>query len=169
MSDQSKGRIWPYAIVLSILFIVAASVATVVVAVKNPVEMSDMDMQGYHHYDANANDIIAAKIAFDRHYSIAYASNELNRENAVIAYTISDKAGNRIDDAKINIVVTRPDNRKNDIVSAAPKVEEGLYVFEIGKLPLAGRWNIMAHIVVGQYERYYSLKADTRYPNVFEY
>jgi len=58
--------IWPYAIVASILFIIGAAIATVVVAVKHPVEMSDMDMQDYHHYDANANDIISAKIAFDR-------------------------------------------------------------------------------------------------------
>lgn len=169
MSNEQKGRIWPYAIVLSILFIVGASVATVVVAVNNPVEMSDIDMQGYHHYDANANDIIAAKIAFDKKYSIDYVSEELSQENAVIVYRVSDKEGNSISDAKINIVVTRPDNRKSDIVMDAPKVEDGRYVFEVGKLPLPGRWNIMAHAVIGEHERYYSLKADTRYSNVFEY
>ncbi len=169
MSNKSQGRVWPYAIVLSILFIVAASIATVVVAVKNPVEMSDMDMQGYHHYDANANDIIAAKIAFDKKYSIVYASKELNQENAVIVYKVSDKEGIVVKDAKINIVMTRPDNRDSDIVMDTPKIENGFYVFEAGKLPLPGRWNIMAHIIVDGYERYYSLKADTRYPNAFEY
>ena len=169
MSNTSQGRIWPYAIVFSILFIVAASAVSVVVAVKNPVEMSDLDMQGYHHYDANANDIIAAKIAFDKKYSIEYVSNELNQENAVIAYRVTDKDGNSINDAKINIILTRPDNNKSDIASETSKVDNGVYAFEVGKLPLAGRWDIMAHVVVGENERYYSLKADTRYSNVFEY
>ncbi len=169
MSNKSQGKVWPYAIVISILGIVAASVMTVVVAVQHPVEMSDMDMQNYHHYDANANDIIAAQIAFDKKYSIAYASKELNQDNAVVVYKVSDKEGMSVNDAKINVVLTRPDNRNSDIVMDTPTIENGLYVFEAGKLPLPGRWNIMAHIVVNGYERYYSLKADTRYPNVFEY
>ncbi|WP_345976445.1 FixH family protein [Sulfurimonas sp. HSL3-7] len=169
MSKKSQGKVWPYAIVLSILGIVAASVMTVVVAVQHPVEMSDMDMQNYHHYDANANDIIAAQIAFDKKYSIVYASQELNQDNAVVIYKVTDKEGMSVNDAKINIVLTRPDNRNSDIVMDTPAIENGLYVFNAGKLPLTGRWNIMAHIVVNGYERYYSLKADTRYPNVFEY
>jgi hypothetical protein len=50
-----------------------------------------------------------------------------------------------------------------------PNVDNGVYTFEAGKLPLEGRWNIMAHVVAGENERYYHLKADTRYPKVFEY
>ena len=169
MSNKSQGKVWPYAIVISILGIVAASVMTVVVAVQHPVEMSDMDMQNYHHYDANANDIITAQIAFDKRYSIAYASKELNQDNAVVVYKVSDKEGASVNDAKINVVLTRPDNRNSDIVMDTPTIENGLYIFDAGKLPLAGRWNIMAHVVVNGYERYYSLKADTRYPNAFEY
>lgn len=169
MSNKSQGRIWPYAIVGSILFIIAAAAATVVVAVKNPVEMSDLDMQGYHHYDAHANDIISAKIAFDKKYTIDYVSKELSQDNAVIVYKVSSKDGTSINDAKINIMVTRPDNHKSDIAFDKVKVDNGIYTFEVGRLPLAGRWDIMAHVVVGENEKYLSLKADTRYPNVFEY
>jgi nitrogen fixation protein FixH len=169
MSEKSNGRVWPYAIVLSILFIAGASIATVVIAVNNPVEMSDLDMQGYHHYDANANDIIGAKIAFDKKYTVDYVSKELNQDNAVIAYKVSHKDGKGINDAKINIMVTRPDNHKSDIAFDNAKIDNGVYTFEVGKLPLAGRWDIMAHVVVGENEKYFSLKADTRHPNVFEY
>lgn len=169
MSFRSKGRIWPYAIVVSILLVFAAAVATVVVAVNNPVEMSDLDMQGYHHYDAHANDIIAAEIAFDKKYTIDYITKELNQDNAVIVYKVSNKEGKGINDAKINIMVTRPDNHKSDIAFDTAEVDNGVYTFEVGKLPLAGRWDVMAHVVVGENEKFLSLKADTRYPNAFEY
>lgn len=169
MSSNPKGKVWPYAIVLSILAIVAASVMTVVVAVKHPVEMSDQNMQDYHHYDANVNEFIKAKIAFDKRYKIAYAGEKLDPQDAVVAYRVTDVDGNSVDDAKINIVITRPDNRDSDITLANPVVESGLYRFKAGKLPLKGRWDIMAHVVVGEYDRYFNVKADTRYPNVFEY
>jgi len=55
MSKQSDGRIWPYAIVISILLIVVAAGATIYVAVQHPVEMSDSNMQNYNYYDKNAN------------------------------------------------------------------------------------------------------------------
>lgn len=169
MSKKSEGRAWPYAIVLSILFIIGASVMTVVVALENPVEMSDSNMQDYHHYDANANTFIEARIAFDKKYNISYASDKLNKDHAVVVYKLTDKEGKEVNDAKINIVLTRPDNRDSDIELNTPSVAAGLYTFDVGLLPLTGRWNIMANVVVGDNQRYYNLKADTRYPNAFEY
>jgi len=170
MSKPSQGKIWPYAIVGSILLIIAASVMTVVIAVKHPVEMSDMDMQDYHHYDRNANDIIAAKIAFDRKYTISYHSHTFDQENAIISYQLVDKSGNAINTAKMNIIVTRPDNHNTDLPFEAPtKIEEGIYTFEVGELPLPGRWNILTRITVGDDVRYFNLKVDTRNDGAFEY
>ncbi len=166
----SDGRVWPYAIVISILFIVAAAVATVVVAVKHPVEMSDMDMQDYHHYDANANDIIAAMIYFDKKYNLSYHSHSFVQEDAMVVYKLVDSSGRAIDDAKINIMVTRPGDHNNDLPFEKPtNVENGLYTFHIGSLPLAGRWNVLAHVVAGDNERYFNLKVDTRNESAFEY
>ena len=170
MSKPSDGKIWPYAIVISILIIVAASIATIVVAVKHPVEMSDMDMQDYHHYDANANDIIAAKIMFNRKYDLSYASHSFEQDNAVVSYKLVDKSGNAVNNAKMNIMVTRPGNHNTDLPFEAPNsVEDGIYTFNIGKLPLAGRWNILTRISVGEDVRYFNLKVDTRNTSAFEY
>ena len=166
----SDGRIWPYAIVISILIIIAAAAATVVVAVKHPVEMSDMDMQDYHHYDRNANDIINAKIAFDRLYDLSYHSHSFNKENAVVAYALVDKEGNAIDNAKINIMVTRPGDHNNDMPFDKPShIENGVYSFNICALPLEGRWNVLAEIIVDNNVRYFNLKVDTRNESAFEY
>ena len=169
MSQKSDGRIWPYAIVVSILLIVVASGITIYVAIQHPVEMSDSNMQDYHHYDKNANDFIVAKIAFNRNYTIAYVSEKFDINDAVVVYKITDISGEAVNNAKLNIVLTRPDNRNSDIVLDNPMVESGVYTFNAGKLPLEGRWNIMAHIVVGENERYYNMKADTRQAKAFEF
>lgn len=169
MSKQSDGRIWPYAIVISILLIVVASGATIYVALQHPVEMSDSNMQEYHHYDKNANDFIAAKIAFNRNYSITYMSEKFDINDAVVVYKVTDASGAVVNNAKLDIILTRPDNRNSDIVLDNPTVENGIYTFNAGKLPLIGRWNIMAHVVAGDNERYYNMKADTRQAKAFEF
>ena len=166
----SDGRIWPYAIVGSILLVIVAAVVTVMVAVKNPVEMSDMDMQDYHHYDANANDIINAMIKFDQKYRISYHSHSFDQSHAVVSYKLVDQEGKAVNNAKMNIMVTRPGDHNNDLPFEAPnKVEEGIYTFEVGALPLAGRWNILTKIVVDDNVRYFNLKVDTRNNGAFEY
>lgn len=169
MSKKSDGRIWPYAIVISILLIVVASGATIYVALQHPVEMSDSNMQEYHHYDKNANEFLAAKIAFNRNYTITYVSEKFDMSDAVVVYKVTDASGTAVSDAKLDIVLTRPDNRNSDIVLNDPAIESGIYTFNAGKLPLEGRWNIMAHIIVGENERYYNMKADTRQANAFEF
>ncbi len=169
MSKPSSGKIWPYAIVISILLIVAASVATVMVALEHPVEMSDSNMQEYHHYDKHANEFIAAKIAFNKNYTIAYVSEKFDINDAVVIYKVTDSSGAEVDSAKIDIVITRPDNRNSDIILDNPTVENGIYAFNAGKLPLIGRWNIMAHVIVGENERYYNMNADTRQDKAFEF
>lgn len=166
----SNGKIWPYAIVVSILLIIGASVATVVVAVKHPVEMSDMDMQDYHHYDANANEIINAMIAFNKKYEITYHSHSFNKDHATVSYKLVDKNGQPVNSAKINIMVTRPDNHNSDMPFDKPtKIEDGIYTFEVGALPLEGRWNVLSEVIVGDDVRYFNLKVDTRNDSAFEY
>jgi len=166
----SDGRVWPYAIVISILLIVVAAVATVVVAVKHPVEMSDMDMQDYHHYDRNANDIITAQIAFDQKYDLSYHSHSFDQENALVSYELLEKSGEPVNSAKMHIMVTRPGDHNSDMPFSAPDVvENGIYTFNIGKLPLAGRWNVLAEVTVGDDVRYFNLKVDTRNTSAFEY
>ena len=170
MSSRKKGWYWPYAILASIFFVIVAAGLTIYVAVQNPVEMSDMDMQDYHHYDRNANDIISAKIDFDRKYDLSYHSHSFKQDSAVVAYKLVDKQGNAVNNAKMNIMVTRPGNHNTDLPFEAPtRVENGIYEFDVGALPLAGRWNILTRIIVGENERYFNLKVDTRNDGAFEY
>ncbi len=161
--------IWPYAIGASIVLVFGACVATILVANKLPVEKSDTYMMGYHEADAQANELIKARIAFDKKYSIKYITDELSLNNSTIKYTLVDKDSNSIENAKIEVVITRPNNHKYDQKLSALAYENGQYTSPEIKLPVEGRWDIMARVSVGDLQRYYNVKADTRSKGAYEY
>lgn len=166
---MKDGKHWPIGISASILFIVGACALTIYIAVKNPVEESNVYMQGYHETDANYNDIMNAKNAFDKLYKIDFISSGISEENTVLEYSLKTLSGEVIKDAKIDVVLTLPYTNKEDIKLENPRFNEQTYMFEQVKLPHPGRWNIMAKITIADNYRYYNLKADTRNPNSYEY
>ena len=169
MSKQ-KAMHWPYGIALSFVAIIGLIIGTIIVASNNKVQDSDLFMQNYHLVDENVNEIIMAQVAFNKKYDIKYATQSLDVQGSVISYVLTDKLGNPVTDAKIEVVLTRPNSRAYDITLQNPTVGvDGLYEFEPTELPLEGRWDIMAKVSVGENYRYFNLKADTRYTNAFEY
>jgi type IV secretory pathway component VirB8 len=87
---KNKGLIWPYAIGTSIVLVFGACVATVIITSTLPVEKSDTYMMGYHEADAKANELINARIAFDKKYKVSYVTDGLSIDNSVIKYKVSD-------------------------------------------------------------------------------
>ncbi len=166
---DSKAMRWPYGIALSFILIIGLIYATIVVSLEYPVEQSDINLQNYHAYDKNVNDFIQKQIAFDKLYTLSYEGEPVNAEATVLRYKITDKAGKPVNNAQIKVMVTRPDTHKFDMPLEKFSVAEGIYTSETITLPKAGRWNLIANIIVDGHERYLNLKADTRYPNVFEY
>lgn len=161
--------IWPYSIAASIIFIFGACVVTVVIAIKLPVEKSDTYMMDYHQADADANELIEARIAFDKSYKIVYLSNGLNLDSGTIQYKVTDLDSNPVNSAKLKLVLTRPNTRDLDQTLSNPTVESGVYTFNDISLPVAGRWDIMAKVKIGEVQRYYSFKVDTRDSKVTEF
>lgn len=166
---SNSGKIWPYIIGLSIVGIFGACVATVIVASSSPVQGSDLYMRSYHDADANVNELINAQIEFDKKYTIEYKTEKLSMAEAVIAYRITDKLGQAIDNANLEVVVTRPDVHKYDQKLINPTFRDGLYTFSPISLEKEGRWDIMAKVSIGEDSRYYNVKADTRAKEAFEY
>jgi len=166
---KNKGLIWPYSIGISIVLVFSACVATIFVANTLPVEKSDTYMMGYHEADAKANDLIKARIAFDEKYKIEYLTDGLNLDNSILKYKVSDLNSQSVKDAKIEVVVTRPNNHKHDQNLNSPEFIDGVYTFSSIKLPVEGRWDIMAKVSVGDLQRYYNVKADTRAKGAYEY
>lgn len=169
MINKDAGKKWPWIISISIIIVIGFSVATIKVALNNPVEMSGYGMQNYHEYDKNVNEIMSAKIEFDKRYNITFLTPQISDKKSVLTYAIKDKSGNPIEDANVSVVLTRPDTIKFDITLSKPVSENGVYTFEAIDLPKPGRWDIMAKVTIGEYQRYYNLKADTRNPNTTEF
>lgn len=167
--NKNPGRKWPWIIVGSILGVVGLSYWTVKIAINNPVQLSDLDMQDYHHFDHDANGIIKARIAFDKKYDIAYVTETFTPEKAIVKFKITNKNGEAVDDANLTLRITRPGTHEFDEALELDNVSGGVYTFKTTTLPKPGRWDILARIKVGADQRYMNLKADTRYPNVFEY
>ena len=167
--NKSNGMIWPYAISASIILIFGACVATIVIATKLPVEKSDTYMMDYHAADASANDLIEARIAFNKKYKIEYITDGLSQDNSIIKYRVTDLNDKPVNNAQLKVVVTRPNNHKHDQELINPKVENGVYTFAKITLPQAGRWDIMAKINVDDEQRFYNVKADTRSKGAYEY
>lgn len=168
-ANKNAGKKWPWIIGISIIAVIGFSIATIKVALNNPVEMSEYGMQGYHTYDDNVNEIIKAKIAFDQNYTIGFLTPQLQERQTVLVYQVRDKSGNAINDAKVDVILTRPDSTHFDVNISDPGVAKGIYTFNAVNLPKAGRWDIMAKVSIGDKQRYYNLKADTRNPNTFEF
>lgn len=166
---KSNGRIWPYAIGLSITLVFGACVVTVFVANTLPVEKSDTYMMGYHEADDKANEIIQAAIEFNKKYKIEYITDGLKTDSSVIKYRVTDLNSNPINDAKIKVIITRPNNHKYDQELTNPSIQNGIYTFNSITLAQEGRWDIMAKINVYKSQRFFNMKADTRSKDAYEY
>jgi len=167
--SKSRGRVWPYAISASIMLVFGACVATVMVTLKLPVEKSDTYMMGYHEANDRADEIIKNRIAFNKKYSVEYITDGLSLESSILKYRVMDLNNNPVNNATIKAIITRPNNHKNDQELINPSVENGVYTFSSVTLPLEGRWDVMAKINIGDNQRFYNVKADTRAKEAFEY
>jgi len=166
---SDPGRKWPWIVVGGILGVVGMVYWTVSVAIQNPVQMSDLDMQEARHFEHDVNAIIKAKIAFDKKYSVEYVTEDFKADGAEVKFKVLSKEGVAVNDANVTLKLTRPNTHEFDQLVTLNRVENGVYSFERVTLPKEGRWDILAHIQVGKDERYLNLKADTRYANVFEF
>jgi len=167
--NKSKGRIWPYAIGGSIVMVFGFCVATIMVTGSVPVEKSDAYMMAYQEADAQANALIEARIAFDKKYKIEYVTDGISADSCDIKYKVTDLNSSAVNNALINIVLTRPDVHMYDQNLNNPIVQDGIYTFTNVKLPEKGRWDIMAKVSVANVTRYFNIKADTRIKEAVEY
>ncbi|MDD5717205.1 MAG: FixH family protein [Sulfuricurvum sp.] len=166
---KNPGTKWPVIIALSIAGVVGMSIMTIKIASKNPVEMSDYGMQSYHEYDADVNKIIASKIEFDKRYELSFLTPQITEKEAIVTYKVTDKEGKAVNDAVIEALFTRPDMNQYDINLSNPVIKDGVYTFSPVDLPKAGRWDIMAKVTIGDVQRYFNLKTDTRNPQTIEF
>jgi nitrogen fixation protein FixH len=167
--SKSNGRAWPYFIGGAITLVFGFCVATIVVTSKANIQESNQYMTYYQNADAKANDLIKDRIAFDKSCKIEYINKQLSANGTTIEYKITDINGNPINNAKLKVLVSRPETHTLDKDLENPIVENGIYKFKDVAFPKPGVYNLIAKVEVGDLSRFYNIKADTRYSNAFEF
>jgi nitrogen fixation protein FixH len=158
-----NGKIWPVMIAVSIFGVVGLIVWTVKETTQADLSQSNVYMAKYQEIDKNINDIIFAKINFNKKYNLKYEKIDLDKDGSFISYSLFTKDNKPVNNAKLELIITRPDNSIDDINLSKPtKVKNGIYSYENIKLPKKGRWNLLLKVSVGEDTTYYNLKADTR-------
>ena len=167
--NKSSGRIWPYSIGASIILVFGFCVATVVVTSNANIQESNAYMTYYQDADTNANDLINNRIAFDKKYKINYVPAKLHDSESVVGYKVTDLNSKTVNNAKLTILVSRPETHEFDQKLSDAKLNDGVYSFSNVKFPRQGVWDIIVKVEVEKLSRFYNVKVDTRNTNYSEY
>lgn len=168
MKSSLSARIWPYAIGGSIVLVFGFCVATVIVTSSANIQTTNEYMTNYQTAEINANDYINNKIAFDKKYKIKYVASKLH-DNATVNFKVTDLNNQSVENAKLTILVSRPETHEFDQKRIDAQFVKGVYLFKDVKLPKKGMWDIITKVEVGKYSRFYNVKVDTRNTEFSEY
>jgi len=167
--SKSSGRVWPYIIGGAITLVFGFCVATIVVTQSAHIQESDAYMTHYQDADAKANELIKARIAFDKKYNLEYLSQGIALKDSQVSYKITDKSGNPVNNAKLTLAISRPETSAMNKTYENPVVANGIYTFQGVDFPKVGVWNLIVKATVGEDYRFLNIKADTRIKEAFEF
>ncbi|WP_457749889.1 FixH family protein [Sulfurimonas sp.] len=165
MKIFESGKLWPYAIGLAITGVFFLGAWTIVETGKADIQPSDDYMTKYQDADAKANDLIKARIAFDKKYKLKYDTQQLKEDGCDVKYSLTTLDAKPVKDAQMILVVSRPEVETYTKTLKNPVFENNEYVFKDIKFPKTGVWNLMLKVNVGDDSRFYSIKTDTRIKN----
>ena len=151
---------WPHAIVTALILIVASCVATVALAVKNPVEMDEFYFERYQNVDENINEIEASQRRFDDKYALKFEP-EFDRLNGYFKIAVEPKNGSVAPNFTHEILLTRPaTNEQNQNLDA--KFEGQILKTQSVTLPKKGRWQILLKISDANDTGFYKFNFEAR-------
>jgi hypothetical protein len=146
---------WPHAIVTMILLAIIACGWTIKIALDNPVEMDSYYLAKYQKVETNINEILGQQELFDTKYNIKHHSVKfVQGEDNKIEFAITDKDGNAINDAKVRLVISRPETNANNQEFLLQSGQNGIYAFDGIKADKPGRWQVLTRISIDGVEGY---------------
>ena len=151
---------WPHAIVISLVLIIISCVATIVVAVKNPVEMDGFYFERYQNVDENINEIEASQRRFDDKYALKFEP-EFDGLSGHFAIAVAPKNGLQASNFTYEILLTRPaTNEQNQNLDA--KFDGQILKTQPVTLPKKGRWQILLKISDANDTGFYKFNFEAR-------
>jgi nitrogen fixation protein FixH len=156
---KSERSYYPYVVVGMILGCVVACGFTIKIAVDNPVEMDTFYMEKYQQVDHSINTILELQEKFNAKFDLAYSTEKFDMGQNSITLTLTDKSGAPINDAKMTMMISRPDSNKENKQFNPSKVENGHYTFGPFEINKPGRWQILSKIELGEFKGYHKNEA----------
>ena len=151
---------WPHAIVISLVLIIISCVATIVVAVKNPVEMDGFYFERYQNVDENINEIEASQHRFDARYALKFEP-EFDGLNGHFNISVTPKNGSLAPNFTHEILLTRPaTNEQNQNLNA--KFDGQILKTQPVALPKKGKWQILLKISDANDTGFYKFSFEAR-------
>ncbi len=154
MQNNNKKRFnfWPYGITISIVAVAVLCIDMIMISLKNPVYMDDFYLEKYQDVDENINKIIISQKKFDKKYTIQIdMKKKFIKKNNNIKIKIVDKITTiNAKNAKIELLITRPDSSKFDKKLSVLEIKDGYYIFEPFDIEKKGRWQIMLKVSIGK-------------------
>jgi putative lipoprotein len=104
----NKKTFWPYGIMLSLVAIFVACVATVVISLDYPVYMDDFYLSKYQNVDKNYNEIQISQAKFEKKYSVSFTQNNVKVDTPTdISIKITPLLGQTLPKFSSDVLLTR--------------------------------------------------------------
>jgi len=133
---------WPFSIALIIGVVVVLIVFTVNFAVTNDVHEENAFLKKYQDVDANYNEYNAAKLKFQKEFSLALINEHFTVGENSIKVSINPKNGEMDKALKIYFYLTRPISNKEDIDLGEAMFENGVLISNEFNITKEGRWRV---------------------------
>jgi len=150
---KKEKNYWPHAIVIVLIFMIFACIMVVKIAIDNPVQMDSFYFEKYQQVDENINTIKKAQVAFDKNFKINYKTQKFStsKPNSFEMSIVNLKNKKLIKDAKITLMITRPDTNKYNQEFNLNFAKDGVFRVENIHVSLLGRWQILTKIQIKKY------------------
>jgi hypothetical protein len=148
-----RKNYWPHAIVASIILIIISCAATIVTAIKNPVELDNFYLDRYQNVDENINEIEASQRRFDSKFNIVFLDFNSSSDTK-FSFKISPKNDSQMQNLQAMLMLTKPDtNRFNQELNTTFS-DFTLTSSEV-KFKKPGRWQALLKINDGNDTGFY--------------
>jgi len=156
---KSERNYYPHAVIGMILGVVVAGGWTIKIALDNPVQMDTFYMEKYQKVENNIDTIMALQAKFDAMFDLTYSTEKFIIGKNSITLKLTDKSGKAINDAKVQLMLSRPETNKENQTFELTKADNGLYTFGPFSIEKPGRWQILSKIEVGDFKGYHKTEA----------
>ena len=178
MAKNKEKTYWPHMIIGFLMLAIILGYWTVKTASSMPVQETNDYMMKYQESDININEIMDRKKAFDKNYLIKLTDVEtmvmtdnINSKRAQpnpvklslgtkhFSYSVTNKAGEAVNDAKVSFLLTRPHTVVDDQMIEVVESKDGYYVTPDLNISKPGRYTLQFRATIGDATGYLSTEA----------